>query len=974
MTTSESATQALPALPQAGQRLGRYQVEEVHALPEMQGTLVLLRHENGARHAHVQREDDNLAFGVTFPTVPQDSSGVAHILEHNVLMGSQKYPVADPFFAMIPRSLSTFMNAMTAADWTTYPFSTRNRSDFFNLLSVYLDATFFPLLRRESFLQDGWRLEHEVAGDSSSPLKLGGVVYNEMKGAMATPGSVLYRAFGKALYPDLTYANNSGGQPSDIPTLTYEGMKAFHAAHYHPSNAYFYSYGNLPLEDVLDMIEREVMSRFEAQTLDVAIPDQPNFDAPRRAEVFYAGSDLERGSQVAVGWKLGYSVDPRENLRWSVLSDVLLGNPAAPLMQPLIDSGLGTSLADVSGYRDNYREGAFGAGLSGLPLGQTEAVEQLVLDTIAQIAESGIDPELIESSLHGFELHSREVSNAGFPYGLGVMFGMLGGWMNGGHPLHGLQLEPELTRLRDDLQAGPVFEPMLRDLLANPHRVTLTLTPDPAMAERLEAEERDLVGRLSAALDDAARAQILEDSRLLEAWQQQAADPNVLPSLGLDDVTRRLPRPDYREERVGGALLGRIPQPTGGLDYLDVQARLPELSAEQLEALPLYASALTKSGAGERDYLALARRIEAVTGGIGASIGVGHSPESLDTVRLSLTLGGKALARNGAALAELLRDLLAEPQFTEARLRQILNQRYIALKNSVVGAGNAYAERLAAAQVSRAGALQETLSGLSSLERLKALTGEGSDLSGLLDTFGQITALLPRSEALLALTATPQDVSLNLGDLGAVFGAGGQAAQPAVTLLPRQPQARITDSPVSFNAVAWETVPFAHPDSPALLVLTRLLRSEYLLSEIREKGGAYGASASLDTRAGVLTMSSYRDPELARTFEVFARVAEFLAGGTLQQSHLTEAILGASKTLDPLTSPDTVGRMRFFGDHAGFTTEIKEAYLARLLEVTLDDVTRVAGTYLTPEAAAYATVTGRDPGQEGRFDWVVREI
>ncbi|MFC6617796.1 insulinase family protein [Deinococcus radiophilus] len=268
-------TLTLPKLPQPGQRLGRYLTEEVHDLPEMQGTLVLLRHENGARHAHVQREDDNLAFGVTFPTVPQDSSGVAHILEHNVLMGSQRYPVADPFFTMIPRSLSTFMNAMTAADWTTYPFSTRNRTDFFNLLSVYLDATFFPLLRRESFLQDGWRLEHEVAGDPSSPLRLGGVVYNEMKGAMATPGSVLFRAFGKALYPDLTYANNSGGQPSAIPTLTYEGMKAFHAAHYHPSNAYFYSYGTLPLEEVLDAIEEQVMSRFEAQTLDVSIPDQP---------------------------------------------------------------------------------------------------------------------------------------------------------------------------------------------------------------------------------------------------------------------------------------------------------------------------------------------------------------------------------------------------------------------------------------------------------------------------------------------------------------------------------------------------------------------------------------------------------------------------------------------------------------------------------------------------------------------------
>ncbi|MDO4264610.1 MAG: insulinase family protein, partial [Deinococcus sp.] len=764
MTNPADTGRTLPPLPQAGALLGRYRVEELHDLPEMQGTLVLLRHENGARHAHVQREDDNLAFGVTFPTVPKDSSGVAHILEHNVLMGSQKYPVPDPFFTMIPRSLSTFMNAMTAADWTTYPFSTRNRTDFFNLLSVYLDATFFPLLRRESFLQDGWRLEFETPDDPSSPLKLGGVVYNEMKGAMATPSSVLYRAFGGALYPDLTYANNSGGTPADIPSLSFEDMKAFHAAHYHPSNAYFYSYGNMALEEVLDVIEAEVMARFSAQELDVSVPDQPAFSAPRREEVFYAGSDLERGSQVVVGWKLGLSADPRENLRWSVLSDVLLGNSAAPLTQPLIDSGLGTSLADVGGYRDSYREGAFAAGLKGLPLGHTDAVETLVLDTLRQIAEEGLDPEMIESSLHGFELGSREVSNAGFPYGLGVMFGLVGAWINGGHPADALRLEPELEGLRADLKAGPVFEPMLRKLLDSPHRVTLTLTPDPELAAKTEAAEAEQVARMGAALDDAGRERILADSAALAQWQAQEPDSAALPSLGLGDVTRQLPRPDYAQERSGAALLGRIPQPTGGLTYLDVQTRLPELSAAQLEALGLYAGALTQSGAGERDYLALARRTEAVTGGVGASVGVGHAPDRLDTVRLSLTLSGKALERNGAALTELMRDLLAEPRFTEARLRQLLDQRYAALKNSVVSAGNAYAERLAAAQVSRAGALQETLSGLTSLERLAGLTGKDSDLSGLLETFAQIIQALLHGEALLALTATPQGVDLDVSE------------------------------------------------------------------------------------------------------------------------------------------------------------------------------------------------------------------
>lgn len=271
---------SLPAAPRVGETLGRYTVERVEPLPEMQGTLVLLRHELGARHAHVIRADDNAAFGVTFPTVPQDSTGVAHILEHVVLMGSQRFPVPDPFFSMLPRSLNTFMNAMTASDWTTYPFSTRNEKDFFNLLAVYLDATFFPLMRYESFRQDGHRFEFATPDDPTTPLKLQGVVYNEMKGAMASPGSVMWRAFGKALYPDLTYANNSGGAPEEIPNLTYEGLRAFHAAHYHPSNAFFYTYGQLPLARILDTIENHVMANFAPQTLDVSIPDQPPSTRP----------------------------------------------------------------------------------------------------------------------------------------------------------------------------------------------------------------------------------------------------------------------------------------------------------------------------------------------------------------------------------------------------------------------------------------------------------------------------------------------------------------------------------------------------------------------------------------------------------------------------------------------------------------------------------------------------------------------
>ena len=959
-------------LPAVGETLGRYHVERVEALPEMSGQLILLRHENGARHAHVAREDDNLAFGVTFPTVPTDSSGVAHILEHTVLMGSQKYPVPDPFFSMLPRSLNTFMNAMTASDWTTYPFSTRNVQDYYNLLSVYLDAAFFPLLRYESFRQDGHRFEFETPDDPTSALKLQGVVYNEMKGAMASPSSVMWRAFGAALYPDLTYANNSGGSPENIPGLTYEDLRAFHAAHYHPSNAYFFSYGNQDLRRVLGEIEEQVMSHFQRQDLDVSIPDQANFAEPRRMDVSYPGSDTERGGQVLLGWKLGYASDPDLSLRWGVLSDVLLGNAAAPLTRPLIESGLGSALADLSGYRDDFREAAFAVGLKGLSSGKAAQVQELVLSTLRQIADEGIDPALIEASLHQFEISQKEVSNAGYPYGLGVMFRLLGPWMNGGDPVTGLRLDAELSKLRADLERGPVFEDLIRHwLLDNPHRVTLVVTPDPDLAARSEQAERELVARLSKDFTDEDRARIVRESLNLKNLQAQESDPNVLPTLTLADVPAEVPRPAYTTERSGRALVGRVPQPTGGLTYLDVKVRLPELPADLLPVLPLYAFAVTRSGAAGQDYAALARRTEAVTGGVTASAGVGNGPDAVDDLRLSLSFSGKALARNAGELVALLRDVIAEPDFDRERLRQLLEQRLAGMKASVVSAGNAYAERLAGAQVSPGAAISERFGGLSQLAALKAIVeggaGQPEDLNDRLDAllaqFGRVTTLIAQGEPLVCLTALPEDVGLDLTPITTTFQGDAPVGHPHPQLAARVPQARTTDSPVAFNAVAFSTVPYTHPDSPALLVLSRLLRSEYLLSEIREKGGAYGAAASFDARSGVFALSSYRDPNIARTYGVFRDARQFL-DTDLGERELTEAILGASKTLDPLTSPDTVGRLRFYGDQSGFTPEVQEAYKSRLLSVTLDDLRRVMDTYLTPEHAAYALVAGKDPSED----------
>jgi len=913
---------------------------------------------------HVHRDDDNLTFAVLFPTVPQDSTGVAHILEHIVLAGSQKYPVKDPFFSMQPRSLNTFSNAFTASDWTMYPFSSRNEQDFFNLLGVYLDAAFFPLMRRETFLREAWRFEYAQPDDSGTDLGIQGVVYNEMKGAMATPSSQMYRAIGKAVFPDLTYANNSGGEPANIPELTWQGLRDFHARHYHPSNAYFYTYGKLPLERFLQPVEQLVMQHFEPQELDVRIPDQVRFDRPRELEVPFASSDVEKGGQVLLAWMVSPSFESYDVLRWSVLGDVLLGNPAAPLRRALIESGIGSATADGTGFHDDFRQAVFAAGLKGVRADQADEVERLVLDSLERIAREGVETELVDSSIHQLELSRKEVSNAGWPYGLKLFFRFASTWLYGGEPLKALHLDEDLARLNAEREQGGFFERMIREeLLGNAHRARITLRPDPELPERQVVMERERVAAMTARFTDADRQRVVEEAVMLARLQEQAEDVSVLPTLQVSDVPRGVPRPAYSVEHSNGVTIGRATQPTSGLVYLDVQLSVAHLSQDQLAVLPLYAYALTRSGAGDLDYVGLARRIEAKTGGVSASTGVSTGPSDLDDVRASFSVSGKALARHAMELVDIVRDLLAAPRFDAERLRQLLRQQRAGMESSVVSSGHVYARGLASAQLSAAASLAERQSGLTQLARLKDLDSD-EQVEALLTAFAGVTEALRVSRTRLLVTATEADVNLNVSPVVGVLTPREAGGTVSVATAERVPQARTTDVPVSYHAKSFRTVPYTHPDAAPLLALAHLLRSEYMLRELREKGGAYGGYATYDPQGGLFGMSSYRDPRMARTYEVFRAARDFVLSPELGERELREAILSASTQLDPLTSPDTVARLRFFGDMAGFTADVQEALKARLLAVTLDDVRRAYETYLREENAAYGMVTGRDPNPE----------
>lgn len=949
--------------PANGTKIGNYRLVQSGELPHLQGQYLELLHEpTRARHIHIACPDDNKAFAVAFPTVPQDSTGVAHILEHIVLCGSERFPVRDPFFSMIPRSLSTFMNAFTSADFTCYPFSTRNEKDFYNLLEVYLDATFFPKIEYLAYRQEAWRYQFAELENPRSPLKYEGVVFNEMKGAMSSPSSVMWRAIGKAVFPDLTYAHNSGGDPQYIPDLSWEALKEFHARHYHPSNAYFFTYGNLALEETLESIERLALSRFERAPVDLDIPDQPRFSAPIRFEAVYPFSPAEspqKKSQVLLAWLTTHSADSTEMLALRVLERVLLSNAASPLRKALLESGIGEALADGTGLEDSYREAVFAAGLRGVNPQDAEKIEAITLGVLEELAQKGLDPAMVDAALHRLEIESREVSNVGYPYGLKVFFQLSSAYLKGGEPYCTLQFDADLARLQEERAKGPYLENLIRRyLLENPHRATIVLKPDQGLTAQHEAEERAKLEQIRATLSEEEVQRIIEEAVALKKRQETREDTSVLPTLELSDIPMTLEDVPHTVREVAGATVGFFPQPTGGITYLDFQFDVAGLPDPLKDLLPLFAFAVSKMGGGKSDYLEMAERIEAHTGGVNAAVGLRSQPDNLEGFRASLTLSGKALYRNHLAFFAILRDLLTDLKWDKAHLKNLLGQLKASFEARVVQAGHLFSWYLAEAQFGGKHLLQERWEGLSQLATLKRLAAlDEAGLDGLLADLETIRRHLFQN-ANLRVCVTSEESQLEplhgmVGDLLATLPEAPASQSPEVSAPAKpvlEPQARTTAVPVAYDAKVWRTVPFEHEDAPALLVLANLLRSEYLHKEIREKGGAYGGFSVARFENGVFAMLSYRDPHVVRTFKVYQEALNFLQS-PLQPEKLKEAILAAAGDVDPLLSPDNKGRTRFFSDLAGFTLDKKLEFKKRLLEVTLEDLRRVAGQYLTREAA-----------------------
>ena len=945
-------------------------------------TLQAFRHiKTGALHYHMEAENTENVFLVGFRTVPMDSTGVAHILEHTALCGSKKYPVRDPFFMMIRRSLNTFMNAFTSSDWTAYPFASQNKKDFNNLLDVYLDAVFFTRLDELDFLQEGHRIEFKEASNADSDLEYKGVVFNEMKGAMSSPVSVLWQEVSKYLYPTSTYHYNSGGEPQDIPDLTYQQLKEFHKTHYHPSNAVFMTFGDIPVFEHQQKFEEQALAHFEKLDEIISVKPEKRYLAPLVVEEAYAydvvgEESTEEKTHHVMSWLLGPCISLDDMMKANLLSQVLLDNSSSPLRQALEKTELGAAPSPLCGLEDSNFEMCFLCGLEGSKVENAQAFEKLVLDVLNDVAANGIPHEKLEAVLHQLELSQREVGGDSYPFGLQLILNGLTAAIHRSDPASLLNLDPVIESLREDIKDPEFIKNLVSDLLIkNQHRVRLTLRPDEDLSQRKEQAEKAQLAAIKSALSEEDQQAIIERAQALADRQTQEDDPEMLPKVGLDDVPAEIKIPEVTKRNIAGADSSIYQQGTNGLVYHEVVCELPELSEKELAVLPYYSSCLTELGCGDKDYLQMQEWQTSVSGGIHASHSIRAYTDDEQKIRAYFVFSGKALNRNNKKLAELMLETLNNVRFDEEdRIVELITQMRTRRERSVTGSGHTLAMTAAASGLSPIALLTHQFAGLAGIKSLKALDDshiDGSDnnkaIKQTVQLFSSIHEKIKASAKSYMLTLEAEKVDECVAEFENSWQQTDASSCNSFTLPEIKQQSKqmwIANTQVNFCARAYPTVTMEHADAAALSVLGGFMRNGYLHTAIREQGGAYGGGATQDTNIAAFKFYSYRDPRLSETLDDFDNAIDWVLENKHEDRQLEEAILGVIGSMDKPGSPAGEAKSAFHNELHGRSREKLQQFRQRVLKVSLDDLKSVTETYLKNGEASVAVITSAASHEE----------
>lgn len=919
----------------------------------------------GAIHYHLASDLDENVFLVAFRTQPMDSKGAAHILEHTALCGSEKFPVRDPFFLMIRRSLNTFMNAFTSADWTAYPFATQNKKDFQNLLEVYLDAAFAANLNELDFAQEGIRIELE----NDEPVYKG-VVFNEMKGAMSSPSDQLYHQLAHHLFPETTYHYNSGGDPKDIPDLTYSELVSFYKSHYHPSNAVFMTFGDESAYHLQEQFEILALSKFKQGETLYSTPET-RLTAPIEVTESYAldAEDLKDKTYHIISWLLPEASDIKLRLGLRLVEGILLEDSASPLRHYLETCGYAQSTGPIMGVDDSNFEMTFFCGVQGSNAEYAEEFKKGVFKILEDVASKPVDTEMVDAILHQIELHQREINGDGMPYGLSLILNGLSSVIHHSDPVDVWDVDSAITLVKEELKDPMWLSNLIKTyLIDNPHRVQLTLVPDATKSAKEAEAEKARLNEIGAKLTDEQKAEIIKQTEALNVRQDTPDDLNLLPKVGLEDVPADL---HIVQGQLREIISNHIDTPlnlyhagTNGIYYQQVVVQIPD-EVVYSPYFNLLSVLLGEVGAGEYDYLELQQLQTAVSGGVGMGASLRSKVDDKNKISAWLTLTTKSLVNNFEAI-RLLKLAFEQLRFDEKdRIIELLQQRKTRWQSRISGSGHSYAMQIASRHSSALAQRDYQTTGLGALNWLNDLVNriekDDTAYNALIAELQAIHRLLLQApKQFLLVCEEPQSDRLieeiqNVWDKLVVDSEPVQLT-PVAFVDSNKDEAWLIQANVQFCASAYAAVEVSHPDAAPLMVLAAYLRNGFLHSAIREKGGAYGGGASYDGNACSFRFYSYRDPRLAETFKDFDASIEWLLKTEHQSHQLEEAILGLIASMDKPGSPAGEAITACYALLHARTPAIRKQLRTRLLNVTLDDLKRVTQQYLVQQKAVKAVV------------------
>ncbi|MEE1242866.1 MAG: insulinase family protein [Frisingicoccus sp.] len=966
-----------------------YQIIDNIYIEELKSDAWLLKHKkSGARVALLANEDNNKVFHVAFRTPPKDSTGVAHILEHSVLCGSEEFPVKDPFVELVKGSMNTFLNAMTYSDKTVYPIASCNDADFQNLMHVYLDAVFRPNIyeHKEIFQQEGWHYELESL---DAPIKYNGVVYNEMKGAFSSPEQVLFRKISQTLFPDTTYGVESGGDPVNIPDLTYEEFLDFHQRYYHPSNAWIYLYGDMDGEEKLTFIDEHYLKNYDAIDIDSSVRMQPAFDSMKEVQASFAVSDdkeMAENTYISYNAVIGTSMDRELYLAMQVLEYVLMSSPGAVLKKALLESGIGK---DVFGEFDN---GILQPYMS-IIVKNTEADRKddfmkVIRDVLTELAEKGINRKSLLAAINYYEFKYREGDFGRFPAGLMYGLQMMDSWLyDETKPFIHIQASDTFEALKKKAESG-YFEALIQKyLLDNPHSSLLILTPEKGLteAENLRVEQK--LAEYKASLSEDDLNEMIRQTKTLKKYQEEPSAPEDLAKIPLLEISDIEPKPqpfhNHYEEIQGYPVLHHDVE-SRGIAYVRWIFDASKVPYESIPYIGLLATVLGNLDTDEHAYTDLADEINIHTGGIRVSASVYTEQGSTDVLYPKMEVIMKVLVPKIGDGAKLMGEIISKSHLSDTkRLKEIIGQIRSRMEMSMNGSSHLVAVNRAMSFESLLAAYKEHIEGIAYFRFIEKLNREFEEQAdNIVETLKETAAMIFTKENLL-LDITCSDIVLDEtvkpmitvveGELAETYGEQtsdevdgyekkGELPHSVKSSLRQsiqgiQSEAYTTAGMVQYDACAGNFVKAGFSYHGALNVLKVIMNYDYLWIRLRVQGGAYGCmSGFAPNGSGYFT--SYRDPNLKETYDVYEGAPEYVKNFEADERTMRKYIIGAISSVDvPMGAADKGARsLSAWMSHISYEQLEKNRY--ELLHTDVETIRSLYGIVDTVVHSGYRCVVG----------------